>query len=79
MAQFIPKPQCTTSNAQHCLVITYQTLTENAAFNADNLLLLGPAPADADTVDEYEDKLLAEPIGPHTIEPEVLKRNKWIL
>ena len=51
------------------------SLTENATFKADNLLLLGPEPADADTVDEYEDRLFAEPIGPHDIEPETLKEN----
>lgn len=44
------------------------TLTENAAFNAFNLLLLGPDPAEADTVDEYDDKFLADPIGP-AVEP----------
>ena len=47
-------------------------LTENAAFNAFILLLLGPEPAEADTVDEYDDKLFADPIGP-AVEP--LKRN----
>ena len=36
----------------------------NAAFNVFNLLLLGPEPAEADTDDEYDDKLFAEPIGP---------------
>ena len=39
-------------------------LTENAAFNAFSRLLLGPEPAEADTDDEYDDKLFAEPIGP---------------
>ena len=48
-------------------------LTENAAFNAFSLLLLGPEPADADTEDEYDDKLFADPIGP-AVKP--LKRNK---
>ena len=55
--------------------INQWSLTENATFKADNLLLLGPEPADADTVDEYEERLLAEPIGPHDIEPETLKEN----
>ena len=53
--------------------MTALVLTENAAFNALSLLLLGPEPADADTDDEYDDKLFADPIGP-AVEP--LKRNK---
>ncbi len=52
--------------------LTAMILTENAAFNAFSLLLLGPEPAEADTVDEYDDKLFADPIGP-AVEP--LKRN----
>lgn len=48
-------------------------LTVNAAFKAPNLLLLGPEPAEAETDDEYDAKLLADPIGPAV---EALKRNE---
>lgn len=42
----------------------FRILTENAAFKAFSLLLLGPEPAEAETDDEYDDKLFADPIGP---------------
>ena len=51
----------------------HDILTENAAFKAFNLLLLGPEPADADTDDEYDERFLADPIGP-AVEP--FKTNK---